>query len=561
MKKYGYVKVKIGKNIINYIKLSLFYVVLFGICYLLKTNNILVNYAWTTLGDYRFWIFYWILSCILVLFQRKIMLYLIEAGCIFSILMAQVIGYISTRKSILQFDDSYIVFPITMISFLLVGIIVELYQKKKFKRLEYFIFLIVFLVNLLSFYYCNSMLQLHKGAERGYLAGYEQGQTDGKAGKKYSSYEDEKESLRQEGFQTGSAEWKGFSQYYSSGYAAGQKDANNSEQELSLSTESIKEDDNVLYVTDREAAIEYIDEYITFLNNDGIIVVIHDSDNPVWLDEMLGMPFSSVASDNMDVKDAGEDIATLYYEYGEGLKGVYIINVGEKTSSDKVFLINEAIAFIRDCQSSVKEEPGLFETPDQDNDTGLPLGAITIAAGQEPKGKLVGHFEIFTVQEYNERDFYTVKSMVTAYPGSSLAKSNQAYEAKYQGEGLVANYATQTSSVMVDRFAPARTATTSTHSMNFGINFKSGNSFDMKYGKETSGNEISVTGSTRETNWAVSIDSSAQKEVFSFESEITFTCPATKSYIDIDLYNAYDIDSWNTAADMIEIVRTIRCHG
>ena len=95
---------------------------------------------------------------------------------------------------------------------------------------------------------------------------------------------------------------------------------------------------------------------------------------------MLGMPISLVATDNAYVGDAGEDIATLYYEYGAGLKGMYIINVGEQASNDKVFLIDEAIAFIRDCQSPVKEEPGQIEALDQDNDTGLPLGTITVVA-------------------------------------------------------------------------------------------------------------------------------------------------------------------------------------
>ncbi len=337
------------------------------------------------------------------------------------------------------------------------------------------------------------------------------------------------------------------------------------EEGTSLGKEIIKEDDNVLYVTDSEAAIEHIDEYIAVLNNDGIIVVTRDSDNPIWLDEMLGMPISLAAMDNAYVEDAGEDIATLYYEYGAGLNGMYIINVGEQVSNDKAFLINEAIAFIRDCQSSVEEEPELFETPDQDKDTGLPLGAITVAVSREPKGKLVSHFEVFTVQEYNERDYYIVKSTVTGYPGCCLADSDAAYGSSYQGEGMEVSYSTPSSSTTVDTYGPTGTVTSGSYSVDLGVSFHPEDLFTWNWGlsytRDFLDTTISCTGSTTERTWDVTIRSSAQKQIAMFEPGVTFVCPSTKGYIDIDIYGAYDLDSWNTAVETISFNRTMRCSG
>ena len=70
------------------------------------------------------------------------------------------------------------------------------------------------------------MMRMHIGAERGYLAGYEQGIQYAEMGHYYDNSEIS-EKVIQDVFGSGSPEWSGYMQYYSSGYRAGQKDIHN----------------------------------------------------------------------------------------------------------------------------------------------------------------------------------------------------------------------------------------------------------------------------------------------------------------------------------------------
>ena len=58
-------------------------------------------------------------------------------------------------------------------------------------------------------------------------------------------------------------------------------------------------------------------------------------------------------SENHDANNIGTDIATIYYNYGNGLSGIYVINaIGTVKNSEKVELVFEAIDIIHNIQNS-----------------------------------------------------------------------------------------------------------------------------------------------------------------------------------------------------------------
>lgn len=203
---------------------------LLGICYIifyfvyLKSGN--VFYSTLALTDFRFWLFNWVICCIFALFGRKGMIRWTVIGCIVSIFSAQIFGFFTVRQSVLKFDDSYTVIPLGLIICLIIGSVLEWRKNRRFRKIEYFCLLLVIFANLLIEVHFVGMMRMHIGAERGYLAGYEQAIQDAETGRHYD-VSDRSEKVAQEGFRSGSFEWSGYLQYYSSGYDAGQKDIQN----------------------------------------------------------------------------------------------------------------------------------------------------------------------------------------------------------------------------------------------------------------------------------------------------------------------------------------------
>lgn len=204
---------------------------LLGICYIICYFVYLkfgyVFYAALTLANYRFWVFNWIICCIFAVFGRKGMIRWMAIGCILSIFVAQIFGFVTVRHSVLKFDDSDMVIPFGLIICLIIGFVLEWRKNKRFRKIEYFCILLVILANLLIEVHFVDMMRMHIGAERGYLAGYEQAIRDAETGQYHYDVSERSEKVAQEGFHSGSPEWSGYLQYYSSGYSAGQKDVQN----------------------------------------------------------------------------------------------------------------------------------------------------------------------------------------------------------------------------------------------------------------------------------------------------------------------------------------------
>lgn len=130
------------------------------------------------------------------------------------------------RQPVLKFDDSDMAIPFGIIICLIIGFILDWRKNRRFGKIEYFCFLLVVLAYLLMEMHFVDMMRMHIGAERGYLAGYEQAIRDAEIGR-HIDVSDRSEKVAQEGFRSGSPEWSGYLQYYSSGYSTGQQDTQN----------------------------------------------------------------------------------------------------------------------------------------------------------------------------------------------------------------------------------------------------------------------------------------------------------------------------------------------
>ncbi len=220
----------LSQNMKEVLLCLIWYSLLLGICntifYVVYLKCGYVFYSALTLANYRFWLFNWIICCVFAISGRKRLIRWMAVGCIASVFMAQIFGFFTVRQSVLKFDDSDMAIPFGIIICLIIGFILDWRKNRRFGKIEYFCFLLVVLAYLIMEMHFVDMMRMHTGAERGYLAGYEQAIRDAEIGR-HIDVSDRSEKVAQEGFRSGSPEWSGYLQYYSSGYSTGQQDTQN----------------------------------------------------------------------------------------------------------------------------------------------------------------------------------------------------------------------------------------------------------------------------------------------------------------------------------------------
>lgn len=315
--------------------------------------------------------------------------------------------------------------------------------------------------------------------------------------------------------------------------------------------------ENVLYVSDGSNDVAELKE---FMSNDGIVVVMHEDNNVAVLEEKLGFPFQVETIVNAENDDAsGKDIASLYYSYGNGLNGIYIINVGVDDNTQTSELIAEAIDDIRTKQNGENSDVELAAS----SGSAVSLGSIDIVTTREPKGKLQASYQVFTVQDYQERDHYIVKAKLNGIPGCILAEDNSNYESKYQGEGLHCTMSTSTNSVTIDTAGPGSTESASSYTVEIGGQWAQEGGFSISggfsYTKSIADINIAHNRTSNKATWDLDINRDAQKRTCSFEPAATFECPSTKTSVSILLIASYDLDSWDTFSETISSSRTVTC--
>lgn len=314
--------------------------------------------------------------------------------------------------------------------------------------------------------------------------------------------------------------------------------------------------DNIQYITDNNNNFNKLKD---FMENDGIVVVVHNNGAENYISEkQLGIPFS-VENDltNSNLGDElGIDIATLYYNYSDDRSGIYIINTDTTDKAQRDELINEAISVIRERQITYENETALAA----DSNSAKSIGIIDVTTTREPKGKLNASYEIFTVQDYSSRDYYIVKANLKGMPGCIMGDN---YDSKYQGEGMDATIGSSTSSVTIDAYGPHRTIESNSYSVEIGGAWSTEGNFEISGGwnwtRYIDDTTIEASSTTDTATWNVTLDNNAQETSFDFEPAVTFDCPSNKSTVYIAVNASYCLDSWNTFPETIELSRTIKC--
>lgn len=287
---------------------------------------------------------------------------------------------------------------------------------------------------------------------------------------------------------------------------------------------------NVQYITTEDYAPEQMK---AFLENGGIVVDTRTSDCQST-EKDSEIPFSAYENSGLDMvsDNSGKDIATLYYQYGDGLDGVYIINIGMDDTVNQEALIQEAIDVIRTRQTSNTANTMktiTTDTPELSAYTAKALKTFDVTTIREPIGKVNVTYTVYTIQDHRQTDYYIIQTTVTGYPGSALGS---AYKGKYQGEGMHVTIGTPTTSVTVND------------------NGKSCN---------TTNAAVSTTGTPTSRTWDIQLIKETQKAFFDFSSSVTFDCPYNKPAVEISVYASYDLDSWNTFPKTIFSDRVITC--
>lgn len=322
------------------------------------------------------------------------------------------------------------------------------------------------------------------------------------------------------------------------------KNDGNSSANISIDKFSSEE---VLCINSSELNVKKnIDSFKAFLNKGGIILIYNDVRNKNSLGENLNMQVQAGWSET--------DIAAIYYYYGNNLSGTYIINAQNNIgSSEQERLINEAI----DEVSSIKST-GKYYIKDISD---IALGSLIISSASCPEGILTAKYEFFTAQNHFAEDYYTVKTTITGEPGSVLASSNSDYESKYRVISQNTTIKAVSSSLLLNDYGPVITDDAENYRVSVGSTlYESENQVlksEFNYSKPLPGAAIEATCTRTEAIWNVSLEKEACTEPYVFVPSVTFSCPETKSSVDINLSSSYTVDSWNTLKKTISSSRDV----
>lgn len=335
--------------------------------------------------------------------------------------------------------------------------------------------------------------------------------------------------------------------------------ATNITSDTSITDSYVTKDNLIVY----NSADNYdIKELNAFLENGGIIIA--DSLSNVNVASNIDM---SISTDNIndvtgEIATLGKDIATLYYKYGDNFDGIYVINVGINDVVDENTLIQEAVNIIRERQSifeyATENSVAATTATSQAVQT---LGIFDATYSREPKGKLRVSYEVFTLQNYNNLDFYIIKSKISGIPGCVLAETNSAYKSKYQIKELILSLDADSNSTTLDDFGPQRTVHSSTYTVDFGGQLDDTGTISINggwsYSKTIEDTEIDVTFTTKLVEWDLTLTAGAQETSCIFYPAATYKCPSTKSSIQISANASCIFDSWDTLKETVSLNRNI----
>ena len=188
-----------------------------------------------------------------------------------------------------------------------------------------------------------------------------------------------------------------------------------------------------------------------FFRNAGILVVTGEGEEPpVNLEADFHLAVQAGEDSGADEEDPGLEIAELYYRH-EGVFVVRSVYAAGGSTQDREALIERALEEARAHQAQPLEE----------QDQGGWLGE-RVYTYLRPEGEMTVFYAFHTVQERNEKDYYTVTAKVEVTPGCALGDSDA------EGLSLDVSLSTSTTSVVIDDYGPLREGTTKGVSVEIG---------------------------------------------------------------------------------------------
>lgn len=273
-----------------------------------------------------------------------------------------------------------------------------------------------------------------------------------------------------------------------------------------------------------------------------ILVVKNDIEASPSICSALGIPFD-VGS--LNPYGNANDIATIYYKHNDGKSGLYIVNAADDYSdTEKEYFVVRAINDTP-CSPATVLPYSSAES----------MGTLTVFTASKEKGECKTTYEFFSLQDYNESDYYTVIARAEGYPGAALSVENAAYNSKFKGVGFETSIGSDTSSVTVASHEYNRPVDFGSYLVNNGVYFYKDND-DPNIPENTL--VAGVTGNTQSRIFTADIKNDARKEAFSYVCAVTFECPYNKSALEISLQTDYELDSWDTRKETVSIDRTVK---
>ncbi len=316
-----------------------------------------------------------------------------------------------------------------------------------------------------------------------------------------------------------------------------------------------KYSEKILEINDSELMnMNEITHISDFLCSSGILIVHHNYYTSISTSAKLQFPLSMTNDKDKNIID----LATIYYMYGNNDYGVFVVSGTENQSNNLDALIIEAIETVLYRQSL---HPVVTVA---DNNTADSLGLVDVIVAVEPKGKLRASYEIFTILDYHDLDFYIIKANITGLPGCILSADNANYKKAFQIENLSTTISTPTTSTTIDAYGPHTTSIeSSSYSVDIGISVDNEGSLAISggwnYTREIINTGIESYCTEKKATWDVTLKKDTQKSSFTFEPTASFKCPYNKSSVEIYATSSCIFDSWYSLSETVTLERTIIC--
>lgn len=243
------------------------------------------------------------------------------------------------------------------------------------------------------------------------------------------------------------------------------------------------------------------------IDEGGVVISLLEDD--INIESAILTPIK-VAEQNVNY----ETVATLYYRDSNNVAGTYVICVSKDSDSiDVETEIEEALKHIEDEKSPSNSLLSTNSTV-----TMTHIGTLSSSVVDQPKGKVLITYKVYTEQNLTNFDYYCVQATINATPGAMLSQSSYDYYTGNRLEFLLEP--TDPNSAIVEEYDPVTSDSEGQYTV--GLNWQLGEDFtlsaNMSYTETIPGSSISATCDNRKTEWTVGInDTSRRTENITFK--------------------------------------------